>query len=197
MATATKPRSKKVASIAEKKLNSWIQNEIYRLSELHGVDKSHFEDFAKFVIENQKKTELKPPKPPTLAQLKSEIFQYFNVTDLKSLKLLGAFKIATNSIEKIDLSKRPGWEILYRKFIGVLPNEENEQGYGCLNGINIFKYDMPWRAFGLDSKTATNAQVKTAYYNLSKIYHPDNQETGDVNIFDRLTIFYKSLTEKF
>jgi hypothetical protein len=197
MAAATKPRSKKVASIAEKKLNSWIQNEIYRLSELHDVDKSHFEAFAKFVIENQKKPEPKPPKPPTLAQLKTEIYKHFSVADLKSLKLSGTFQLATDSIEKIDLSKRLGWETLYRKFIGILPNEENEQGYGCVNGINIFKYDMPWRAFGLDSKTATTTQIKTVYHNLSKIYHPDNRETGDVKIFDRLTIFYKSLTEKF
>lgn len=200
MAATTKTRSKKTASSAEKPLNSWIQNEISRLSEIHSIDKAHLEVFAKFIIEHHKKPEPKPPKIPkplTLTQLKAAVYKYFDVTDTKTLKLSGTFQLATSGIEKLDLSKRPGWETLYRKLIGVLPNEENEQGYGCINGIDIFKYDMPWKAFGLDPQIATIAEIKTAYHTLSKIYHPDNQETGDAQIFDRLTMFYKSLTETF
>jgi preprotein translocase subunit Sec63 len=87
--------------------------------------------------------------------------------------------------------------MLYRKLIGILPNEVGETGPGCVNGINILRYDRPWEAFGLDPKTATTEQVKTAYRNLSKIYHPDNRETGDAAVFNRLTVFYNSLTEKF
>jgi hypothetical protein len=203
MAATAKTRSKKAASSAEKPLNSWIRSEISRLVETHGIEKSHLESFAQFVIEHHKKSEPKPAKTPkpskplTLAQLKAAVYKYFDVTDTKALKQSGAFQLATSSIEKLDLSKRPGWEILYRKLIGVLPNEENEQGYGCINGIDIFKYDMPWKAFGIEPETATNAQIKAAYHTFSKIYHPDNQETGDAQIFDRLTIFYKGLTETF
>jgi hypothetical protein len=197
MAVAAKTRSKKAVSITDKPLNSWVQSEISRLAEIHGLEKSHLEAFAKFVIENHKKPEPKPPKPLTLTQLKAAVYKYFGVADTKTLKLSGAFQLATSSIEKIDLSKRPGWEALYRKLIGVLPNEANEQGYGCVNGINVFKYDMPWKAFGLDPQKATTPEIKTVYHALSRIYHPDNQETGDAQIFDRLTIFYKSLTEKF
>jgi hypothetical protein len=200
MAAAAKTRTKKVTSVTEKPLNSWVQREISRLSEIHGLEKSHFEAFAKFIIENHKKPEPKPPKPPkplNLPQLKAAVYKHFGVADTKALKLSGTFQLATSSIKNLDLSKRPGWETLYRKLIGVLPNEVNEQGYGCVNGINIFKYDMPWKAFGLDSQTATSAQIKAAYHALSRIYHPDNQETGDAQIFDRLTIFYKGLTETF
>jgi hypothetical protein len=105
--------------------------------------------------------------------------------------------MATSGIGKIDLSKKEGWEILYRKFIGILPHETNEQGYGCINGINIFKYNMPWNVFGLDPQVATTEEVKDAYRKLSKIYHPDIPQTGDSKIFERLTIFYKSLTDRF
>jgi hypothetical protein len=203
MAAAAKTRSKKVTSVTEKPLNSWVQSEISRLSETHGLEKSHFEAFAKFVIENHKKPEPKPPKPAkppkplTLPQLKAAVYKHFGVADTKALKLSGAFQLATSSIKNLDLSKRPGWETLYRKLIGVLPNEVNKQGYGCVNGIDIFKYDMPWRAFGLDPQTSTTAQIKTTYHSLSRIYHPDNRETGDARIFDRLTMFYKGLTETF
>ncbi len=38
--------------------------------------------------------------------------------------------------------------------------------------------------FELDPKTASKEDIKNAYYRLSKIYHPDNQETGDAEVFD-------------
>ncbi len=98
-------------------------------------------------------------------------------------------------MDGLDLSKRESWESLYRKLIGVLPDEEDDQGYGCINGINIFKYDLPWRVFGLNPKTATTEDIKSAYHKLSSIYHPD--KGGDAEIFSRLNVFYKSLTEKF
>jgi curved DNA-binding protein CbpA len=42
----------------------------------------------------------------------------------------------------------------------------------------------------------TTSDVKTAYRDLCKLYHPD-KPTGNAAIFDRLTIFYKSLVETF
>jgi DnaJ domain len=203
MATATQSRQKKASSTTEKPLNSWIQKEIDRLAEIHGISQSELESFAQFVIANQKKAEPKPPKPPKplkplpMTQLKKAVFQHFHVMKVPELRKSGSFQLATSSMGKLDLAKAPDWETLYRKFIGVLPHEENEQGYGCINGVNIFKYDMPWKTFGLNPEASTTADVKAAYHTLSKVYHPDNRETGDAQIFDRLTTFYKSLTEKF
>ncbi|MBD2328772.1 DnaJ domain-containing protein [Alkalinema sp. FACHB-956] len=196
MATATQSRKKKAPSKTEKSLNSLIQNEIARLSEMHGISQSELESFAQFVIANYRKID-KRPKPLKMTELKQAIFNQFSVTNLTELRKSGSFQLATSSLGKLDLSKIAGWEILYRKLIGVLPHEVNEQGYGCINGINIFNYDMPWQAFGLNPQTATTEQIKSAYRDLSRIYHPDNRETGDAKIFDRLTIFYKSLTETF
>lgn len=196
--TSQKQKSKG-SSTAISGLSEMIQNEIARLAELQNIDSAVLEEFARFVIENHKKKPPKKstPKPLTLVQLKTAIYQHFGVADTMALKKSGSFQMATNGMEKLELGKKEGWEVLYRKFVGVLPEEENETGYGCLNGINIFKYDLPWRAFGLDSKTASTEEVKSAYRELSKIYHPDIPETGNSEVFNRLTTFYKSLTERF
>ena len=109
------------------------------------------------------------------------------------LKESGQFKMATDGMDKLNFNQKETWEMLYRKWIDILPNEIDEEGYGCINGINIFKYFRPWPVFNLDPKTATQEEIKTAFYQLSKIYHPDNQETGDRKIFERLNQMYKSL----
>lgn len=188
-------------------LNKLIQDEISRVAELNTINTATLEELTRFVIENYKKKDPKPKKPTsskkskvkklTLTQVKDAIYQHFGVNDTNNLKKSDAFQMAASSLEKVDLSKKEGWEIVYRKVIGVLPGEDQEEGYGCINGINIFKYDLPWKTFNLDPQHSTDEEVKSAYRELCKIYHPDNSETGDAQIFDRLATFYKSLTYKF
>ncbi|NDJ19151.1 DnaJ domain-containing protein [Myxacorys almedinensis] len=198
--SAEKPKPDQ-SSTSKALLNDLIQNEISRISELQSVHSAILEEFAQFVIANHKKKPKLPkvvkPKPLTLAQLKAAVYEHFHTKDTTALKKSSTFQLATSGMGKLDLSKKDGWEALYRKFIGVLPGEDNETGKGCINGINIFKYDLPWRAFGLNRKTASTEDVKSAYRELSKIYHPDNRETGNADVFNRLTVFYKSLTERF
>lgn len=198
--TASKPRSStpkttnkaKVSSSSEIALNQYLKDEIARLAENQGISGKLLEEFAVFVIENYKK---KPEKikPLTLTQLKQAIYQHFNVKDTAELKKSGSFKMATDGMDNLNLSGKEGWEKLYRKFVGILPGEENQQGYGCINGINIFNYFKPWQVFGLDPAIATSEEIKKAYYELSKIYHPD-QSTGDAQIFARINIMYKSIS---
>jgi hypothetical protein len=135
-------------------------------------------------------------KPLTLNQLKKAIYQYFGVSNVSALRKSNGFKMATDGIDELDLNSKTTWEKLYREFIGILPGEENQQGYGCINGINVFDYFRPWQVFGLNPKQATDKDIKAAYFHLSKIYHPDNPVTGDSKIFQRLTIMYKSITAK-
>jgi hypothetical protein len=179
-------------------INSYIQNEITKLVELHGVERSVLEAFALFVVDNHKKKEkvVKPlkVKPLPLAQIKATIYQYFSVKNTTELKKSGAFNMAIDGIDNLNLTIKSGWEQLYRKFVGILPEEENQEGYGCINGLNIFNYFKPWRIFGLDAKVANTQDIKNAYHRLSKIYHPDVTTTGDAAIFDRLTTMYKSIS---
>jgi DnaJ domain len=131
--------------------------------------------------------------PLSLDQLKQAIYKRFNVTSTPSLKKSKNFNMAIDGLGKISLTLKTTWETLYRKFIEILPTETNQQGTDCINGINIFQYFKPWEIFKLDPNTATTANIKTAYRDLCKIYHPDNSSTGNARIFDRLHIMYKSI----
>ena len=177
---------------------SFIQNEITSIAKSSSIDRSILEDLALFVIDNYKKKEpiVKPlkVKPLPLAQIKSAIYQYFSVKNTTELKKSGAYNMTIDGIDNINLSVKDGWEKLYRKLIGILPNEVNQQGDGCINGINIFNYFKPWQVFGLDATVATPQDIKNAYYGLSKVYHPDVSSTGNAAIFDRLTTMYKSIS---
>jgi len=174
-------------------INKLVQDEISRIREIHGIDASILKEFASFVINNYKKKELST-KPLTLTQLKEAVYIHFGVSNTTELKRSGTFRMATDGMDDLNFSVKETWERLYRKFIGILPNEKNQQGYGCINGINIFDYFKPWQVFDLDSQAATPEDVKKAYRSLSKTYHPDVPGTGDAKIFDRLNTMYLSIS---
>lgn len=195
-------------------LNELIQDEIARLAEANEISTKALEDFAYFVIANHKKKDPKPKatkpkasksttsksgkkpkiKPLTATQLKKAVYERFEVTNTTELKKSGSFKMATDGMDNLNFSAKETWEKLYRDFIGIIPGEENQQGYGCINGINIFNYFKPWQVFGLDPQTSTDDDVKKSYRELSKIYHPDVPETGDSRIFERINTMYRSIT---
>jgi len=191
-------------------LNSLILEQISLICEQYSIESRILEDFADFVIKNHRKKSPKPSltkskttattttgskvKPLTLTQLKQAVYAYFEVSNTTELKKSSMFQMATRAFDNINLSQRESWEKIYREYVGILPEEDGETGKHCINGINIFKYFYPYRVFELDPKTATKEDIKNAYYRLSKIYHPDNQETGDAEVFDCLTVMYKSIT---
>jgi curved DNA-binding protein CbpA len=174
-----------------------VQEEITKLSQKS--QKSETFSKAQELTENYDRI-LKTPseklskiQPLKLQDLKEAIYKHFGVKNTDELKKSERFKMATDGMDKLNFNPKQTWEMLYRKWIDILPNETNEEGYGCINGIDIFNYSRPWQVFNLDSKTATQDDIKTAFRQLSKIYHPDNQETGDRKIFERLTQMYNSL----
>ena len=185
-----------MAKVTSKKNNASIESEIQRIVENYGYNSEVLTSFANFVLNPPKLEKSKKSKLLTMAQIKKVIFDHFKVSNLTALRKSNSFQMATSGLEKLEANKKAGWEDIYRKVIGILPGEEIESGEGCINGINIFKYDMPWKAFGLDPNVHTTDDVKASYRQLCKIYHPD-RPTGDADIFDRLTIFYKSLIETF
>ena len=178
-------------------LDPQVKTEIDRLAQVRQVDSKLLEQFAYFVLEISKQKSSNKAHSLKTHDLKQAIYERFGVKDTSELKKSGAFRMATDGMDSLDFRLKPTWETLYRKFVGILPNEQSQEGYGCINGIDIFKYFKPWQVFGLDPKTATKNDVKMAYYQLSKIYHPDNLVTGDRAIFEQVENMYKSIIAGF
>lgn len=180
-------RASSARSSLSNKLPPQIKAEIIRISISHSYDTAILEAFAKFVAANPK-----PPKPLSMDQLKQAVYKHFGVQSTPALKKLGSFQMATDGMENLNMAQKNTWERLYREFVGVLPGEEYEEGKDCINGVNIFKYFLPWKILGIEPTLDTD-RVKAAYRELAKIYHPDNLETGDSRIFQRLHVIYQSL----
>ncbi len=174
-------------------LTTQVQDEIVRLSKVEQVDARLLEEFAYFVVQSSKRGLDQAARPLKIDELKQAVYHRFNVKDTVELRKSGAFKMATDGLDNFDFRLKSSWETLYRKLVGILPNEENQQGYGHVNGINVFQYFKPWQVFELDPKTATKNDIKASYYRLSKIYHPDNAETGDREVFEQIETMYKSI----
>ena len=46
------------------------------------------------------------------------------------------------------------------------------------------------------NQNASRAEIKSAYYKLAKLYHPDNAQTGNAEKFREINIAYKCLMER-
>ncbi|HAN75332.1 MAG TPA: molecular chaperone DnaJ [Planktothrix sp. UBA8407] len=178
-------------------INQQVQDEIARLSQSQNVDANVLEQFANFVIQNYNPKNKRSTPELSITAIKQAVYHHFKVKNTQELKKSGLFRMSTDGMDTLDFRLASTWKMLYRKFVGVLPNEKNQEGYGCINGINIFNYFKPWRVFGLNPKIATKEDIKKAYYNLAKIYHPDNPTTGDRKIFEQIDIMYQSIIEVF
>lgn len=137
---------------------------------------------------------ISPTQPLTLKELKQALYQKFEVGSTAELRQDGCFRGLTHGLGKFDFRFKATWKTLYRELVGILPDEYNQQGYGCINGINIFNYFRPWQVFGIDPKTTTLEEIRHAYHRLAKVYHPDNPDTGDREMFERIEIMYRSIT---
>lgn len=140
----------------------------------------------------------------SVGQLRKEIADYFNEKDANDLPNNVMYQMGSRRIKELWQDKNPGkkWDLnnpdvlehMYRKYIDILPKERNSTGPTSINGIDVTKYFRPYEVFGLDPKTATKDDKKRAYRKLAQKYHPDNQETGNRDVFERIENMYKSIT---
>jgi len=177
--------------MAKKSISPAIFNKIQQLSETEGIDAQILEDFALFVLGNRRASK---PKVLSMGELKGAVFAHFEVSSTKDMRKSGAYRMATDGMDKLNLRLKESWEQLYRQFVGILPGEDSQVGEACINGVDIFKYFKPWTVFGLDAKTSSEQDIKQAYRQLSKRYHPDNKDSGNARIFDRINLMYRSIT---
>ena len=131
------------------------------------------------------------PEPVlTLTQLKSEVCRAFGCENAKELRQSKEFNLAMAG-RSFDLKTKADWQKLYREWLGVPQAERNRSGATCINGIDVLENFRPWHVFGLDSATATAADIKEAFRRLAKEHHPD--AGGDPRVMERLQKMRDSL----
>jgi hypothetical protein len=131
------------------------------------------------------------PEPVlTLTQLKSEVCRAFGCQNAKELRQSNEFNLAMAG-RSFDLKTKADWQKLYREWVGVPQAERNRTGATCINGIDVLENFRPWHVFGLESATATAADIKEAFRRLAKEHHPD--AGGDPRVMERLQKMRDSL----
>lgn len=144
-----------------------------------------------------------PLKPREIAKAVATHFGSNNITELRRNK---GFGMATSGYD-FDLKNLEDVKKIYRRHVGVLPDERFESGPSAINGIDVKKYFRPWDTFGIDPKTydtiskdkakrksekaRLQADIKKVFAGLSKKHHPDHG--GDPEVFAILDTMKKSI----
>lgn len=140
--------------------------------------------FAETINRGPFKDPPKPkPKPMTMTTAKKAVLEKFNCKTVSELRKNKTFTMSMTG-EKITLKTKDDWMKLYRRWVAVPESERSQTGPTCINGIDVLENFRPWHVLGLDPKTATQEDVKSAYRDLVKIHHPD--AGGDARVFERL-----------
>jgi hypothetical protein len=134
-------------------------------------------------------------KPMSIREMRSAVHKVFNV---KSTAAMLANKNYQQSIIGDEPRTLKGnnaeeeWRQLYRRFVAVPRDERGlKDGGSVINGIDILKNFRPWVVFGLDPKTAKNADIDKAFRKLAMKHHPD--AGGDRKVFEKLVLMKNSL----
>lgn len=104
----------------------------------------------------------------SMAEMRKAVRQKFRSIGVNTKK---EFRFMT---QRDTPKTRSDWEQLYRETIAVPMSERNRKARpGIINGIDIQKNFRPWAVFGLNPKTATNADIQAAFRRVAKQVHPD------------------------
>jgi hypothetical protein len=174
-----------------------IEIKIREIVEQYSYDEQVLRELVEFVQSQPKprkipstKTPSPKPKPLTVAQLQAAVVAAFGCSDVKELKKHEAFKLATAG-RNLNFKTKDAWLVLYREWVGVPESEQHEEGENCINGIDVLKNFRPWHVFELDPKTASSADINSAFKRLAQQHHPDHG--GDRDVFERLQKMRDSL----
>lgn len=131
-------------------------------------------------------------KGPTTSEARQAVLGYFGAKSVKGLKADKNFQWSMAGDEENPLKSKEDWLKLYRRFIGVPKNERNlPDGPTVINGIDVTKNFRPWTVFGLDPKTATESDIRSAFRKLIIKHHPD--QGGDPRVSERLVTMRDSM----
>lgn len=162
-----------------------IRKRIHELASENGYDEETLLEFAEFINGGKFK-----PVELSLVELKQAVCNAFGCKNYQELKKNGNFKLYIADT-KLRLNTKAAWQQIYREWVDLPESERNAIGYGCINGIDIFRNFRPWEVFQLDPDVATAEDIKAAFRKLVMDYHPD--KGGDRKIFERLQNMRDSL----
>lgn len=177
-------------------MSNAVKQRIQEIVSKYGYSAEILSEFAEFVQSQpkprKKKSAASPRKPKalTLTELQNAVVTAFECADLKALKQHEAFKLAIVGRD-LNLRKKDAWLILYREWVGVPEDEQNQEGVTCINGIDVLKNFRPWHVFNLDPQSATSDDINAAFRRLAKQHHPD--VGGQREVFERLQKMRDSL----
>lgn len=114
----------------------------------------------------------RPTKEPALAEIKGQVLAHFRCGSVAALKKDPNFQLAITG-EVVAFKTKDDWLKLYRRFIGIPAHERDlASGPTVINGIDVLQHFRPWVVFGLDPKTATAEEVRSAFRRLIQQHHP-------------------------
>lgn len=139
----------------------------------------------------KKKRETEAAKPDTkrkkvkMSDLKRGLVEGYGAKSWQELKKDPMFQEEVAGLG-VKLNTQEGLRKLYRRHKGRPDDEQNpdKNRPGVINGVDVKRNFLPYKAFGLDPKTATKGDIKKAFRKLSKKHHPD--VGGDREVFERL-----------
>lgn len=187
MATSKKPRV-----LSPRGIDSGIEKQVKTYCSKYGCPEDELKEIIRLALLPDSETALASMALKDIKMAVAASWKHGTYTGLSKDKNWLAYHKGTG----LNASKRDTWERYYREWVALPPDEQDEeQGYGVINGIDIFKNFRPWEVFGVDNKTGDRDAVLTAYRRLCLKYHPDSG--GDSAVFQQLTKMKDSLMALF
>ncbi|BAW97615.1 heat shock protein DnaJ-like protein [[Synechococcus] sp. NIES-970] len=164
---------------------NYVKEKIAHIAAKYKYDPEILLEFAEYV-NGGKFT----PVELSMQQLKNAVVKSFGCKNYQELKKNGNFKLYVKD-ENLKLNLKTSWKKIYREWVDIPESEKNDIGYGCINGIDIFKNFRPWEVFELNPREASVEDIKTAFRKLALTHHPDHG--GDQKVFAQLQHMRDSL----
>jgi len=162
-----------------------VRAEIRQLAQKYDYDEQVLLKFAEFVNGGAFK-----PVEPSMQELKVAVITAFECSSYQELKQNGIFTLFVQE-HKLKMNQKTAWLKAYRKFVGLPENELNAISNTSINGVDVLRNFLPWEVFQLNPKTATSEDIKSAFNQLAKEYHPDHG--GHPDVFEKLKSMRDSL----
>jgi hypothetical protein len=186
---ATKKTAKPKSQSPKRPNANQVRAKIRELSKGHGYDEQVLLTFAQFINAGEFK-----PVEPSMQEMKQAVIESFGCSSYQDLKKNSGFTLFVQD-HALNMNNKVAWLKAYRKFVGLPDSERDAIGDTSINGVDVLRNFLPWKVFALNPQSATAEDVKSAFNELAKIYHPDRG--GNAEVFNQLKLMRDSLLSAY